>query len=441
MLVVEKGQVRDLEYWDVRFDRAENRSEGEWIEQIREKLQETIRSQMVSDVPLGAFLSGGVDSSAIVAAMARASGRPVKTYSIGFEGEDSFYNELPYARIVADAFHTEHHEIIVRPQVAELLPKLVWHLDEPIADSAFITTYLVSKMARESVTVILSGVGGDELFGGYRRYLGDELRRYFGRLPGVIRNKILPGLLSRLPQDRHSNWKNNIRYASAFVNSAGWDIAARYSSYVTAFAPDVRARLLRETPHSEDNAASEVLLSYFAKAKGWDSLHQIIYVDLKTSLPDDLLALTDRMSMAASLECRAPLVDAELIELTARMPANLKVRGMTMKYLLKKALEPWLPREILHRKKRGFGAPMGSWLRRDLETLVADTLGEDQVRRRGFFDPRVVNEIIAAHRAQTSDHTDHLLALINFELWCRIYLDGNDWSSAPDRVAAVAQPR
>jgi asparagine synthase (glutamine-hydrolysing) len=203
MLVIEKGQVRDHEYWDVRFDQTENRSESEWIEQVREKLQETIRSQMVSDVPLGAFLSGGVDSSAIVAAMARASDRPVKTYSIGFEGEDSFYNELPYARIVADLFHTEHHEIIVKPQVAELLPKLVWHLDEPIADSAFITTYLVSKMARESVTVILSGVGGDELFGGYRRYLGDELRRYFGRLPGVIRNKILPGILSRLPQDRH----------------------------------------------------------------------------------------------------------------------------------------------------------------------------------------------------------------------------------------------
>ncbi|MGB9402027.1 MAG: asparagine synthase (glutamine-hydrolyzing), partial [Candidatus Acidiferrales bacterium] len=173
MLLIEKGQIRDEEYWDVRFDQTDNSSEQEWIERIREKLQETIRSQMVSDVPLGAFLSGGIDSSAIVAAMSHASDRPVKTYSIGFEGEDSFYNELPYARIVANAFHTEHHEIIVKPQVAQLLPKLIWHLDEPIADSAFVTTYLVSRMARESVTVILSGVGGDELFGGYRRYLGD----------------------------------------------------------------------------------------------------------------------------------------------------------------------------------------------------------------------------------------------------------------------------
>ena len=440
MLLIEKGQIRDEEYWDVRFDQTDNSSKQEWIERIREKLQETIRSQMVSDVPLGAFLSGGIDSSAIVAAMSHASDRPVKTYSIGFEGEDSFYNELPYARIVANAFHTEHHEIIVKPQVAQLLPKLIWHLDEPIADSAFVTTYLVSRMARESVTVILSGVGGDELFGGYRRYLGDGLRRYYGKLPGVIRNKLLPGLLARLPQDRHSGWKNNIRYASAFVNSAGQDIAERYSSYVTAFSPEMRARLLRESPSANgDDAASDVLLSYFAKARGWDTLDQIIYVDLKTSLADDLLSLTDRMSMAASLECRAPLVDYELVEMTSRMPANLKVRGLTMKYLLKKALEPWLPREILHRKKRGFGAPMGAWLRRDLETLLTDTLNEGQVRRRGFFDPAIVNEIIAAHRAQTSDHTDHLLALINLELWCRIYLDGNDWRAAPEHFAAAAQ--
>ncbi len=439
MLIVEKGVVRDEEYWDVRFDQTDNCSQAEWIERVRAKLIETVRAQMISDVPLGAFLSGGVDSSAIVAAMAGASDRPVKTYSIGFDGEDSFYNELPYARVIADKFHTEHHEIIVKPQVAELLPKLVWHLDEPIADSAFVTTYLVSRMARESVKVILSGVGGDELFGGYRRYLGDELGRYYRWLPGPVRNKWLPGLLSRLPQDRHSSWKNNIRYASAFAKTAGLDIAERYSSYVTAFAPEVRARLLRQSNGDGSDAASEVLLRYFEKARGWDSLHQIIYVDLKTSLPDDLLMLTDRMSMAASLECRAPLVDYELVEMTARIPANLKVRGLTMKYLLKKVLEPLVPHEILHRKKRGFGAPMGSWLRRDLESLVDDTLGEAQVRRRGFFDPAVVKEIIAAHYAQTSDHTDHLLALINLELWCRIYLDGNDWRSAP--VAPVTAAR
>src|SRR4029077_9445787 len=219
----------------------EQHSEEEWIERIRTKIQETVRAQLISDVPLGAFLSGGMDSSTIVAVMAAQTGRPVKTYSIGYQGEHSYYNELPYARMVAKAFNTDHHEIVVQPSVSELLPKLIWHLDEPIADSAFFTTYLVSKLARESVTVILSGVGGDELFGGYRRYLGNALQRYYTLLPGVVRKKILPSLLERLPQDRHSGWKNNIRYASAFIKTAELDPVARYMSYVTIFPAGVRS--------------------------------------------------------------------------------------------------------------------------------------------------------------------------------------------------------
>ena len=178
LLVAEKGNVREEEYWDPRFDQIESRSKNEWIEIVREKLVESVRVRLVSDVPLGAFLSGGIDSSAVVAAMARLTDRPVKTYSIGFAGDDSFYNELPYAKMIAERYGTDHHEIVVRPDVSELVPKHIWHLDEPMADSALITTYLVSRLARESVTVILSGVGGDELFGGYRRYLGENLRRY-----------------------------------------------------------------------------------------------------------------------------------------------------------------------------------------------------------------------------------------------------------------------
>ena len=186
------------------------------MERVREKLFESVRIRLVSDVPLGAFLSGGIDSSAVVAAMAKVMDQPVKTYSIGFEGEDSFYNELPYARIVARAFGTDHHEIVVRPDVAELLPKLIWYLDEPIADSAFITTFLVSRLAAQSVKVILSGVGGDELFGGYRRYLGDAVGRYYQLLPSALRRNWLPSLLEKLPRDRHSSWKNLFRYADAF---------------------------------------------------------------------------------------------------------------------------------------------------------------------------------------------------------------------------------
>jgi asparagine synthase (glutamine-hydrolysing) len=338
-MVLEKGAVRDQAYWELPDGPIEQCAEEEWVERVREKLLESVRVRLVSDVPLGAFLSGGVDSSAIVAAMAQMSDRPVKTYSIGFEGRDSFYNELPYARLVAKAFGTDHHEIIVRPNVSELLPKLIWHLDEPIADSAFITTYLVAQLARESVTVILSGVGGDELFGGYRRYLGSRLRAYYRWVPGTVRNKWLPGILSVLPQDRHSNFKNYLRYADAFVRSANSSATQQYASYITLFSPEVQTAMFQsqEGRHSQglNGFASATMDRVFRPNPRDGDINQFIYADIKTSLPDDLLALTDRMTMAESIECRAPFIDHEFVELTTRIPEDLKVRGFKMKYLLK----------------------------------------------------------------------------------------------------------
>jgi asparagine synthase (glutamine-hydrolysing) len=428
--VVEKGKVQDREYWDLPLTSPPKLSETEWVERVRAKFLETVQSQMVSDVPLGAFLSGGIDSSAVVSAMAQASSRPVKTYAIGFEGEDAFYNELPYARMVASALRTEHHEIIVRPEVAGLLEKLIWHLDEPIGDSAYVTTYLVSRAARQSVTVILSGVGGDEIFGGYRRYLSDAIHRYYRHFPRFLRSKWIPGLLSRLPQDRHSNWKNTIRYAHAFAKTAELGSVSRYLSYVTVFPQEARSRLL--TREAQDAGSgrelrSEALQRHFERCSQLSSLDQIIYADLKTSLADDLLALTDKMSMAASLECRAPFVDYELVELVSQVPAELKIHGFRMKYLLKKIVEPWVPKSILHRKKRGFGAPVGAWFRRDLQGLVEETLSDSQVRKRGLFDPAVIREIIQQHRDEKADHTDHLTSLVTLELWSRIFLDGGNW--------------
>jgi len=256
----------------------------------------------------------------------------------------------------------------------------------------------------------------------------------------VVRRNWLPGALARLPQDRHSAWKNNIRYAAAFVKGADWDPVARYESFVGVFSPAMQDQLLNggrailnhNAPHSE------TLRRYFSRCTNADGLNQLIYVDMKSSLPDDLLLLTDKMTMAASIECRAPFMDSELIELSSRMPSDLKVRGFTMKYLLKKAVKPWLPPSILNRKKRGFGAPMGSWLRKDLNFLVQETLSESQIRKRGIFDPAAVQRIISDHQAQRSDYTDHLLALINLELWTRIFLDGLDWQRVHPTLEAVA---
>lgn len=443
-LIIEKGRIRDEEYWDCPAGPVEHRSEGEWIELVREKIVEAVKMQLVSDVPLGAFLSGGIDSSTIVATMARLTGRPVKTYSIGYDGDQTYYNELPDAKVVAQAFATDHHEIIVRPNVSELLPELVWHLDEPIADSACLTTYLVSRLARESVTVILSGVGGDELFGGYRRYLGNSVNRWFQLLPGPIRRSWIPGLLKRIPQDRGSAWKDYARYAAAFTRTADQDPATRYMSYVTLFSRQMQQELLagdKRAP-STGNSAESALAAYFCRGSSEDGLNQTMYVDLKTSLPDDLLALTDRMSMAASIECRAPLVDYELVELAARMPSRLKVRGFEMKYLLKKVVAPWVPRRVIERKKRGFGAPVGGWLRRDLKPLMDELLSEQAVHRRALFSWPAVESLITAHQEERSDHTDHLFGLVALELWCRCYLDGGNGSAerpSAGGLAAISQ--
>jgi asparagine synthase (glutamine-hydrolysing) len=443
-LVIEKGEVKDRQYWDVPIGEMDTQSEAQWVETIREKLLETVNLQLVSDVPLGAFLSGGVDSSTIVALMARLTGRPVKTYSIGYEGTYRYYNELPHAKVVAQAFGTEHHEIIVRPNVSELLPKLIWHLDEPVADSACLTTYLVSKLARESVTVILSGVGGDELFGGYRRYLGDSVWRLYRLLPGFLRRQLLPAALARLPQDRHTAWKDYARYAAAFVKTAEQDAVTRYMSYVTLLSRDAQHELMTSDANAGESgyqAATQAMQRYFASRNAPDNLDRIMYVDLKTSLPDDLLALTDRMSMAASIECRAPLVDFELVELASRIPSSLKVRNMKMKYLFKKAVEPWLPREILNRKKRGFGAPMGAWLRQELQPLVRELLSREQVERRGLFRWAAVERMLRAHQEERSDHTDRLFALIALESWCRVFLDGSAGGTSDASGVLIHQVR
>ncbi len=419
LLIAENGSSRVQEYWDVQFGNEEHRSEEEWIELVREKLLESVRIRMISDVPLGAFLSGGIDSSTVVAAMSMYSDRPVKTYSIGFDRSDKYYDELPYARMIVDKFSTSHHEIIVRPNVADLLPRLMWHLDEPMADSAFITTYLVSKLARESVTVILSGVGGDELFGGYRRYLGDTLAVHYRRMPGFARS-MLKGLMRRLPQGRHSALENNVRYGNAFLSTAELEPRARYKSYVEVLSGEMKQQLLA------DSRSPQVFDQFFDKASEWHPCHQLLYVDMKTSLPDDLLALTDKMTMAASIECRAPFMDHELVELSARIPWELKVKGFTMKYLLKKAVEPILPKEIIHRKKRGFGAPVGAWFKQDLSPLVREMLDEASLRKRGIFNPEGVKRIIADHESHRADHSDGLLALLAFETWCQLFVDGAD---------------
>jgi len=389
---------------------------------------------MVSDVPLGAFLSGGIDSSTIVAMMAAASKTPIRTYSIGFDTGSSgaYYNELPFARQVSNLFKTEHKEILVRPNVVELLPKLLWHMDEPVADSAFITTYLVAEFASPDVKVILSGVGGDEIFGGYQRYLGDFYGRQYRKFPGWFRRGVLAPIMERLPKDRHSPLLNYLRLAAAFVKSSDLPLEDQYRAYVQVFSGETLEQLMVS---GHVNGSEDALAAAFATANEDDGLQRMMHVDMLTQLPNDLLMLTDKMTMAASIECRVPLLNYELVELAAQMPSHLKIKNGTLKHVLKDALSDILPKKILNRRKRGFGAPMGAWLKRELAPLMAQVLSRESIENRGIFNWNFINRTIELHRTNRADHTDHLLSLINLEIWSRIYLDGRAPSDVTDELA------
>ena len=434
LLAIEHGEVSESGYWQIPSAIDTTMSEADWSERVRADIERSVRSQMVSDVPIGAFLSGGIDSSAVVAFMARETDLPIKTYSIGFEGgsAESLYNELPYARRVAELFGTEHHEIVVRPDVIGLLPRLLWHMDEPIADSAFLTTYLVSEFARRDVTVILSGVGGDELFGGYRRYMGNHYVERFDRLPGLVKSGAR-AVGRMLPSDRHSSALNMMRLAKGFLASSALSFEERYRAYLQIMPEDQAGSLLKATPSNP----FDVVKSAFELASGSDSLNRMMAVDALTQLPDDLLMLTDKMSMAVSLECRVPLLDHQLVELAAAMPERIKVKGGELKHVMKKALEDVLPQDILHRKKRGFGTPIGAWLKGQLATVLDHVLRPEAISARGLFDAATVAGLISAHRANREDYTDVLLALMNFEIWACMYIDGRSHEDVTGELKAV----
>ncbi len=438
LMVVKDGDVSIRSYWSPPENTESGRSEEEWATLVREQLEKSIEMQMVSDVPIGAFLSGGIDSSAIVAYMAKHSSRPVNTYAIGFDGGDAegYYNELPYARQVAEMFGTKHREIVVKPDVARLLPKLLWHMDEPIADAAFITTYLVAEFARQDVTVILSGCGGDELFGGYRRYLGEHYGARYRRLPRWLRRGLIEPVARRLPSDRHSKLLNLFRYARGFLLSADLSFEERYRSYVGVYTDEALDGLLNARAAESYDAIGAA----FETAQDEDPIKRMFKVDLATQLPDDLLVLTDKMTMATSLECRVPFLDHELVELAARMPGSMAIRGRNLKHILKRALKGVLPDDILYRKKRGFGAPMGAWIKKELQPVMKALLSRDVIEGRGLFRWEAIEETVAMHESNREDCTDHLLSLMNLEIWMRLFLDGDSPEVVTEQLSGALVP-
>lgn len=410
-----EGRLRVKEYWDFKFEPAALRDEENYLEELRSLLDEAVRLRLVSDVPLGAFLSGGIDSSTVVGLMARHMGQPVKTFSIGFH-EDS-YSELKYARVTAEHFGTDHHEFLVTPDICQIVDELAWHFDEPFADSSAIPTYMVSKLAREHVKVVLSGDGGDELFGGYTRYLVEKKRNVFGHLPGFVRGGLMQPLSHRLP---HGTLGRN------FIHNVALDPIDRYLDSVSIFTRLNKRRLYTADFRQSlavDNQEAALFRAYAANVKTGEELDRLLYIDSKTYLPGDILTKVDRMSMAVSLEARVPFLDHELIDFVTKIPAAMKVRGYETKYLLKQAVRDLVPQEILNRPKQGFGVPVQEWINQQLRARIHDTLNDKRTRQRGYVDPKYLDVLLDEHGRGRRDHSTSLWALLMLELWHRRFVD------------------
>jgi asparagine synthase (glutamine-hydrolysing) len=416
ILVLEDGKAKVSQFWDVPVQPV-GEDEDQCAETLAGLMKEAVRMRLISDVPLGAFLSGGIDSSAVVGYMSQFGTKPVQTFSIGFE--DATYNELPYADAVAKHFRTDHRSELLNPDIASLVEGLVQHHDEPFADTSIFPTYLVSKLARQHVTVALSGDGGDELFAGYDTYLAERLSRYYGKMPEVMRRNVMPAFASMLPPQ--SAKKGTINKVKRMVEGASMDPALQHTRWMifmnewekdSLYCPDLKSALAQ-------GSTASFFKGHFQKAKSFDSLAQQQYVDLKTYLADDILTKVDRMSMAVSLEARVPLLDHRIAEFALNLPPHMKLSHSKTKIIMRRALKRLVPDLVLEKPKEGFSIPMKHWLGGSLKPMMMDLLSQQTVQQRGYFNPQVVSSWIQEHLDGRVNHAHRLWALMVLELWHR----------------------
>jgi asparagine synthase (glutamine-hydrolysing) len=408
-LVADPMGVHSRAYWDIPPEEETAKPSKEIAAEIVEQLRESVRLRLIADVPLGVFLSGGTDSSAVVAFMAELGARPLRTYSVGF-GE-SEYSELPFARAVARRYTTEHHELVVKPEhLSDELPRLVAFRDEPIAEPTDVALYLISRLAAQSVKVVLAGEGGDELFAGYPKYAADRLAGLFSAIP----RQLIRPLIRWLPYRQR-------RVRTALEALSIRDEAERCVTWFASFSREERESLFAPefVAQVDPSHPARVFGSYLEKVRDRSPLKRMLYADLKVWLPDNLLLRGDQMTMAASIEERGPFLDHRLVELAARIPTRLLTRGFQTKALLKDALRPYVPEEALFRRKVGFRVPVGDWFRKPLRSLVGDLLLTSHATARGYFNARSIETFVREHFDGVRDRQKQLWALVNFELWCR----------------------
>ena len=429
------GELKLTQYWDLTFPAARQdsaSSEDDLAAEVRERVRRSVEAQMVSDVPIGAFLSAGLDSSSIVALMRRATNQPVRTYTITFPrkyrvGETTLDDPEVPARL-SRQLGCENQQIIVEPDVTDLLPRLIWHMDEPTADPAIVTAYLVCREARKQATVLLSGVGGDELFAGYRKYVAHYWADAYGRAPGLMR-QLAERTIQLAPSLRSTPVKGRMRLAKKMARSASLNSRERFIANCTYL--DARQKEELYSPEFSEASFSDPACQHraaFERVSEADFLHQMLYLDTKIFMPTLNLTYNDKMSMASSVEVRVPFLDRELAEFVAwNVPPRLKLKGMlrpTTKYILRKAMADILPPEVLRQPKAGFAAPVDYWLAHDLREMVDDILSPSQIRSRGLFRPEVIRSFADEHRSARQDWSMQLWQFLTLELWMQTFLDG-----------------
>lgn len=429
------GQLKLTKYWDLTFPPADatyTRSEDELAEEIRERFRRSVEGQMISDVPIGAFLSAGLDSSSIVAMMARAGSQPVRTYTITFPPKyrvgETALDDPEVATRLARRLGCENHRIVVEPDVADLLPHLIWHMDEPTADPAIIPAYLVCREARRQATVLLSGVGGDELFAGYRKHSAHYWAEAYRRVPASARS-LIAGAVAGLPSLRGTAMKGRVRLIKKMARSASLSPVDRFMMNCTYLNSEQKgsvyaAALGREIFGSDPTVRHR---ESFAQVEGSDFLNQMLYLDTKIFMASLNLTYNDKMSMASSVEVRVPFLDRELAEFVAwNVPPKLKLKGFfrpTTKYIFRQAMKDILPREVLAQPKAGFAAPIDYWLANDLREMTDDLLSESRIRQRGLFRPEAVRNFVDQHRHGQQDWSMQIWQFLTLELWMQTFLD------------------
>jgi asparagine synthase (glutamine-hydrolysing) len=410
-------------YWQLAYEPKVRLSEADAADGLLEVLREAVRLRMIADVPLGALLSGGIDSSIVVALMSQLSDRPVKTFSIGFDDQE--FNELPHARRVAERCGTEHHELIVRPNALEVLPTLVRHYGEPYADSSSIPSYYVAKLTREQVKVALNGDGGDECFAGYERYAGGLAADRYGRIPAAVRRLAIEPLSRLIPTSAPR--RSRLRQARRFLEVAGQPAPQRYLQWIGYVPTTEKAALY--SPDFQEHLAGHRAESWLWEmwerltAAGLGPLDRMLALDVESYLPYDLLVKMDIATMANSLEARSPFLDHHVMEFCARLPARYKMRGMRLKHLLKQAGAGLLPPETLTRRKMGFGVPVGNWMRGELRPWMEDLLLSPRALKRGYFQPEGLRQVVDRHLGGQEDRSLELWALLWLELWHQEFMD------------------